>query len=137
MIENVLIVDDNSEFTASLYKYIQTEIKGIKKIGIVSNGNEALEYITNMKPDIIILDLKKRKLNGIDFLKKINNIDIKVIVVSEEIHLINELFVKDFCNVQNVYIKPFEFYKLKEDFKSLNIFENSYDDKELIYGNNR
>lgn len=132
MIDSVLIVDDNPEFVILLYKYIQTEIKYIKTIGIASNGNEALEYLKKNKPDIIILDLKMPKLNGIEFLKKLNNKDINVILISGEIQLINELLVKDYCNIKNVYIKPFELYKLKEDFKNLRISSDNYDDRELI-----
>lgn len=132
MVDNVLIVDDNSEFVVSLYKYIQTEIKYIRTIGIASNGNEALKYLAKAKPDIIILDLKMPKLNGIDFLKRISNTDINVIVISGEIELINDLVIKDFCNVKNVYIKPFEFHKLKEDFISLKNSKDNYDDKELM-----
>lgn len=132
MVDSVLIVDDNPEFVTLLYKYIQSEIKYIKTIGIASNGNEALEYLTKTKPDIIILDLKMPKLNGIGFLKKINNKDIKVILISGEIQLINELLVKDYCNIKKIYIKPFELYKLKEDFKSLRSSTDNYDDKELM-----
>ena len=132
MIDSVLIVDDNPEFVVLIYKYIQTEIKYIKTIGIASNGYEALDYLAKAKPDVIILDLKMPKLNGIEFLKKLNNKDIDVILISGEIQFINELLVKDYCNIKNVYIKPFELYKLKEDFKSLRISSNNYADKELI-----
>ena len=132
MIDKVLIVDDNPEFVVSLYKYIQTEITYIKTIGIVSDGNEALEYIKITKPDIIILDLKMPKLNGIEFLKKLNDKDIKIIFASAEIKFINELSVNDYCNIKNIYIKPFDFHKLNEDFKSLRVSTNTYDDKELI-----
>ena len=69
MIDSVLIVDDNPEFVVLIYKYIQTEIKYIKTIGIASNGYEALDYLAKAKPDVIILDLKMPKLNGIEFLK--------------------------------------------------------------------
>ena len=131
MLEKVLIVDDNSEFVVSLYKYIQMEITYIKIIGIASNGNEALEYIKKTKPDIIILELKMPKLNGIDFLKKINDEDIKVIIISGEIQFINELFLKDYCNIKKIYIKPFDIYKLKEDFSSLRESTDTYEDKEL------
>ena len=104
MIKEVLIVDDNSEFVVSLYKYIQNEIKDTKKIGIASNTDEAWDYIKIAKPDIIILDLKMSRLNGTEFLNRLNYEKIKVILVSEEIQLINEVFSNDYKNIKKIYI---------------------------------
>ncbi len=132
MIKEVLIVDDNSEFVVSLYKYIQNEIKDIKKIGIASNTDEAWDYIKIAKPDIIILDLKMSRLNGTEFLNRLNYEKIKVILVSEEIQLINEVFSNDYKNIKKIYIKPFDFKKLKEDFRKFEVAINSNEDKRII-----
>lgn len=132
MIEKVLIVDDNSEFVVSLCKYIQNEITYIKTIGIASDGQEALKYIEKIKPNIIILDLQMPKLNGIEFLKRLNDKEIKVILISGDIQLINELFIQDFCNIKKIYIKPFKFYKLKEDFRRLIENTDTWNDEKIM-----
>ena len=69
MVKNVLIVDDNIKFVVSLYKYIQNEIPDIQKIGIATDGKEALKYINNINPNIIILDLKMPIMDGVELLK--------------------------------------------------------------------
>ena len=49
------------------------------------------------------------RLNGTEFLNRLNYEKIKVILVSEEIQLINEVFSNDYKNIKKIYIKPFEY----------------------------
>ncbi len=133
MVEKVLIIDDNAEFVVSLYKYIQTEITDIETIGIASNGKEALKYMENIKPNIIILDLQMPILNGIELLKKLKNKEIKIILISGEIDLMREIFIQDvYTNIEKIYIKPFNFCNLKEDFHRLIQTDVVLNEKKLI-----
>ena len=50
-------------------------------------------------------------------------------MVSGEAKLINEIKIQDFCNIKRLYVKPFQFCKLKDDFT---MFRNSYEDKKLM-----
>ena len=119
MKKKVLIIDDNSDFVISLHKYIQCEIPYVDIIGIASNGEEAIEYMEKLKPNIVLLDLKMPKLDGCEVLKRINDTNIKVILISGEIPMINKIDLQDWHNVERIYVKPFEFCKLKDDLKCL------------------
>lgn len=65
-----LIVDDNSDFVVSLYKYMQSQIPELDIVSLASNGEEAIKYIDEINPDIVFLDLDMPKLSGIEVLKK-------------------------------------------------------------------
>ncbi len=68
---NILIADDNQEFAKTLAGYIQ-EQDDMEVIGIAKDGEEAVEMITNVTPDIALLDVIMPHLDGIGVLEKIN-----------------------------------------------------------------
>lgn len=68
---NILIADDNQEFAKTLASYIQ-EQEDMEVIGIAKDGEEAVEMITNVTPDIALLDVIMPHLDGIGVLEKIN-----------------------------------------------------------------
>jgi len=53
-------------------------------LSFAANGQEAIEYVKSKKADLIILDIKMPKVNGLLALKEIKaaRSDIKVIIVS-------------------------------------------------------
>ena len=71
---NILIADDNQEFAKTLASYIQ-EQEDMEVIGIAKDGKEAVEMITNVTPDIALLDVIMPHLDGIGVLEKINIIE--------------------------------------------------------------
>ena len=66
---NVLLIEDDTIEVMKLNRTI-TKLKLNHKIVIATNGEEALKTlkVDNFLPDIIVLDLNMRKLNGIEFL---------------------------------------------------------------------
>jgi len=66
----LLIVDDHSMIreglTAMLSPYQDIDI-----VGACSDGTEALEFINHTLPDVILMDIKMGKMNGIDATKEI------------------------------------------------------------------
>lgn len=69
----ILIADDNQEFAHTLAKYIQ-EQNEMEVIGIAKDGEEAIDMITNINPDIALLDVIMPQLDGIGVLEKLNMI---------------------------------------------------------------
>ena len=67
----VLIADDNQEFSQTLANYIQ-EQEDMEVIGIAKDGEEAIEMIANINPDIALLDVIMPHLDGIGVLEKMN-----------------------------------------------------------------
>ena len=67
----ILIADDNQEFSRTLANYIH-EQEDMEVIGIAKDGEEAIEMITNITPDIALLDVIMPHLDGIGVLEKLN-----------------------------------------------------------------
>lgn len=79
----VLIVDDHQIVRDGIKRIIKDE-DTIELIGSVGSGNEALDFISNNKPDIVITDLSMPNMSGIMLTEKINKSypDIKVLILS-------------------------------------------------------
>ena len=71
----VLIADDNQEFSRTLASYIQ-EQPDLEVIGMAKDGEEAIDMITNIEPDIVLLDVIMPHLDGIGVLEKLGTINI-------------------------------------------------------------
>ncbi|WP_317367158.1 response regulator [uncultured Tyzzerella sp.] len=81
---NVIIVDDEEEIRNGLMKKIDWERYGFNIISQAENGNEALDKIEKLKPDVVFTDIKMPFLTGIELIKIIasNMYNIKVVVIS-------------------------------------------------------
>ncbi len=67
----VLVADDNADFTTTLSNYLQKE-EQIEIVGIARDGNEAVEKVIELKPDILLLDIIMPHLDGLGVLEKLN-----------------------------------------------------------------
>lgn len=64
----VLIVDDSAMIRRVLALGIDRE-PDLEVVGFASNGEQALELITSLRPDVITLDLEMPNMDGITFMK--------------------------------------------------------------------
>ncbi|TFG62924.1 MAG: chemotaxis response regulator protein-glutamate methylesterase [Spirochaetales bacterium] len=80
---SVLIVDDSALMRNLIGRIIEEE-PGLSVAGKAINGNFALQKLSSLKPDIIVLDLEMPEMNGIEFLqaRREKGIDIPVIILS-------------------------------------------------------
>ena len=69
----VLIADDNQEFSMTLATYLKNQ-EDMMVVGRAKDGNEALDMIHNLMPDVVLLDVIMPHLDGIGVLEKINMI---------------------------------------------------------------
>ena len=69
----VLIADDNQEFSMTLATYLKSQ-DDMMVIGRAKDGNEALDMISSLMPDVVLLDVIMPHLDGIGVLEKINMI---------------------------------------------------------------
>ncbi len=67
----ILIADDNQEFSQTLANYIR-EQDDMEVIGIAKDGQEAVELIENINPDVALLDVIMPHLDGIGVLEKMS-----------------------------------------------------------------
>ena len=70
----VLIADDNQEFSMTLATYLKNQ-EDMTVVGRAKDGNEALDMINNLMPDVVLLDVIMPHLDGIGVLEKMNMID--------------------------------------------------------------
>ncbi len=61
----VLIVED-SRVVSQYLEYIFSQDPGIKVIGNVRNGKEAVAFIKNQKPDVVSMDIEMPVMNGLE-----------------------------------------------------------------------
>lgn len=67
---SILIADDNREFCETLKDFFQQQ-DDFELVGIAQNGVEAVDYIEQKKPDIVVLDVIMPHLDGIGVLEKL------------------------------------------------------------------
>jgi two-component system, NarL family, nitrate/nitrite response regulator NarL len=79
----VLMADDHVIFRTGLRKLLETE-DDIKIVGEASNGNECIDLLTKLKPDILLLDLRMPDKDGLAVLKEVNfdSLTTRVIVLT-------------------------------------------------------
>ena len=66
----VLIVDDQ-EIVRKGLNIILAYSTGIEVVGFAANGEEAVNQVTKLKPDVVLMDLKMPILNGIHATRRI------------------------------------------------------------------
>ena len=67
----VLIADDNQEFSMTLATYLKNQ-EDMLVVGRAKDGNEAIDMIPNLMPDVVLLDVIMPHLDGIGVLENIN-----------------------------------------------------------------
>ena len=116
-IMKVLVVDDEDFICELLDEFLS--LKGYDVI-TARNGDEALLYFVDNKPDLVLLDIRMPGISGVKVLGKIKNIDknARVIMLSA---FGDSGTVQDALKLGAVHYlqKPVEFEQLSNILKSL------------------
>jgi DNA-binding NarL/FixJ family response regulator len=90
----IIIADDHVIFRKGLFT-ILNEINNIKVVGEASNGHELLEILKKTAADVILMDIRMPKMDGIEATKKVRALypGIKIIALTmyEEISYFNKM----------------------------------------------
>ena len=80
----VLIVDDEAKVCNLVCKLIDWEGLGLELAGIMHDGAEALAFIKEQQPDIVITDIRMPGCNGMDMISQIRqlNLNTHFIIIS-------------------------------------------------------
>ena len=82
----VLIIDDHALFRVGLKGLL--EQRNIEVVGVAAGGKEGIELASELKPDIVLLDLRMPDMGGLEVLKvlreKVPDIPIVVLTTSDE-----------------------------------------------------
>ena len=79
MAKNILICDD-AAFMRMMIKDILTK-NGYNVAGEAENGAKAVEKYTEVKPDLVLMDITMPEMDGIQALKKIKSTDPAAMVI--------------------------------------------------------
>ena len=83
MTYDVFIIDDHPLFSRGVAQLIETQAD-FKVVGMAKDSTEALDFLKNTKPSLIILDLNLGQEDGLELIKKILDIKntFKILVLS-------------------------------------------------------
>jgi two-component system response regulator YesN len=134
IMNKILIVEDEKMIRQGLYVMVMRSSVSVEEIILCKNGQEAYEVISNEKIDILITDIRMPKMDGIELVKKIQNLNHipKVMVISgyDDFTYAVELMR---YGVKEYILKPVEREKIEQVLKKLEIEINKEQELELEY----
>jgi DNA-binding NarL/FixJ family response regulator len=79
----VLIADDHAIFRDGLRKLLESS-ESVTIVGEASNGNECIQLLGKLKPDVLLLDLRMPEKDGMGVLEEVNfdSLHTRVIVLT-------------------------------------------------------
>ncbi len=80
---NILLVDDHELVRAGIQALLNT-VDAISVIGVAKSGEEALDAVVALKPDVVLMDINMPGIGGVEACRRIlqHNADIKIIALS-------------------------------------------------------
>lgn len=106
-VHTILLVDDEEGIRSMLSEYL--EFKGYRVHAKV-NGKEALLFIDESTPDLLITDIDMPVMNGLDLIKAVREKDatIPTIAISGDP---SHLIAAENLGAQESFVKPIDFTK--------------------------
>ena len=78
----VVVVDDSAFSRRTITKMLEG-IKDIEVVGFATNGEEGIQKVATLKPDLVTLDLEMPKMDGFTLLRILTTrFSVPVIVIS-------------------------------------------------------
>lgn len=122
----VLCVDDQYGIRVLLKEILKSDYE----VMTVETGEEAIENVWKFAPQVVILDMKLKKMKGTDVLKSIKEINCSIgtIILTgyQDSDLINEIKKS---NPEKIIFKPFDIEQIKNSVKEL--VENSIENTQV------
>ncbi len=70
----VILVDDNENFLDTLIRYVTT-LPNVEIAGKAGTGEEAMKLCRNLRPDLVLMDIKMPGINGFETARMIKLLD--------------------------------------------------------------
>lgn len=126
----VLLADSSEEYCRQLSQVIENS-EGFKTVGTTDNGQQALDLIKELKPDIVVMDMILPKIDGLGLLRAINEMDYKPVavivsnfkneyVVSQAAELGARFYLLKPCSADTVMDKLMTVRNMKNNSRAIN-----------------
>ncbi len=76
----VVVVDDHRGFRQSLISFLR-QVPSVEILGEAADGQEAEELVLKLSPDVVIMDIKMPRKNGIEAAQRIKTQALRVRVI--------------------------------------------------------
>lgn len=74
----IVVVEDEENMRVSLVKMIQSINPEYKVVGAANNGNEGVNLISLLLPDLVLTDIRMPQMDGLEMIQVLNQKNIKV-----------------------------------------------------------
>lgn len=124
----VLIVDDDAMICSSL-RIILSADPDIEVVGTGVNGEEAIGLYGKLKPDVLLMDIRMDKMNGLDAGKEIlsSNPDAKILYLTT--FLDDDYIIRALNIGAKGYMMKQDFESIVASVKAVNMGQNVYGDE--------
>lgn len=120
----VMLADDHILMREGIRQLLEFD-GSIEVIEEANDGNECIEKLKKSHPDVLLLDINMPKKNGIEVLKEIKDLDIKVKVLILTVHNETEYLLKAVdIGVDGYILKDSESAELKKAISTVISGEN-------------
>jgi DNA-binding NarL/FixJ family response regulator len=68
----LLVVDDSPEFAAAAVAFL-TEVGECSLVGVAKTGEEAIRLVETEAPDLVLMDFKMPRMNGLETMLRIKS----------------------------------------------------------------
>ncbi|MCV7285783.1 response regulator [Mycolicibacterium wolinskyi] len=110
---DVLVVDDDF-MVAEIHRRFVERVDGFRAVGVARNGGEALTAATELRPDLILLDVYLPDMTGLEVLQRLraegNLVGVIMITAARELDTVRGALDG---GAADYLIKPFEFDQLR------------------------
>lgn len=88
----ILLVDDHAMFRAGIKALIEAEDR-LRVVGEASTGDEAVDRVRELKPDVVVMDLSMPGSNGLEATRRISALGLDTNVLVLTVHAEEEYLV--------------------------------------------
>ena len=123
----VLIADDNQEFSTTLATYLKNQ-EDMVVVGRAKDGNEALDMVSSLMPDVLLLDVIMPHLDGIGVLEQMNMIKLNKKPICIMLSAVGQDKVTQRAielGAEYYVVKPFDIEVLIKRIKELRYYQPS------------
>lgn len=80
-----VVVADDHHMTRSGVKTALSQSSGIEVVGEASDGVEALDAVSRLKPDVLVLDIEMPRMSGVEVARRLKKADSPVAILRQRL----------------------------------------------------